>query len=139
MFNYNSGIVSGAVFFKKTAFTIAFQDMLLYIPGGKYVKSEASMLDFLIGMVAGHLLTQSNGSGNAAERLYEQAQTKVLIDIVNTAAEIEKADPSPEELELQLRPLKMMFDRIDYSGIKSPEGQTVYRQVQDYFIENGVV
>ena len=97
------------------------------------------MLDFLIGMAAGHLLTQSNGSGNTAERLYEQAQTKVLIDIVNTAAEIEKTDPSPEELELQLRPLKMMFDRIDFSGIKSPEGQTVYRQVQDYFIENGVV
>ena len=97
------------------------------------------MLDFLIGMAAGHLLTQSNGRGNTSERLYEQAQTKVLIDIVNTAAEIEKDDPSPEELELQLRPLKMMFDRIDYCGIKSPEGQTVYRQVRDYFIENGVV
>lgn len=97
------------------------------------------MLDFLIGMAAGHLLTQGSSGGNTAERLYEQAQTKVLIDIVNTAAEIEKADPSPEELELQLRPLKMMFDRIDCNGIKSPEGQTVYRQVQYYFIENGVV
>ena len=96
------------------------------------------MLDFLIGMAAGHLLTQNNDGGNTAERLYEQAQTKVLVDIVNTAAEIEKGDPSPEELELQLRPLKMMFDRIDCSGIKSAEGQTVYKQVQDYFIENGV-
>ena len=97
------------------------------------------MLDFLIGMAAGHLLTQSDDGSNTTERLREQAQTKVLIDIVNTAAEIEKGEPSPEELELQLRPLKMMFDRIDYSAIRSPEGQTVYRQVQDYFIENGVV
>jgi len=35
------------------------------------------MLDFLIGMAAGHLLTQSVG-GNTTERLHERAQTKVL-------------------------------------------------------------
>lgn len=91
------------------------------------------MLDFLFGMAAGHLLTQKNDRGNTPERIYEQAQTKVLIDIVKTAAEIEKDDPSPEELRLQLKPLKMMFDSIDSSKIKSPEGKTVYQQVKDYF------
>ena len=94
------------------------------------------MIDFLKGVVVGHLLTQSGGSWNTAVRSYEQAQAKVLLDIVTTAAKIEPAYPSPEELALQLRPLKMMFDRIDYNVIKSPEGLTVYQQLNNYFDEH---
>lgn len=95
------------------------------------------MWKFLTGMATGYLLTKDT-SGISPERMYEHEQTKILIDIVHTAAEIESEIPSDASLRRQLRPLKKMFDRIDYSGIKSPEGRTVYQQVLDYFIENDV-
>lgn len=96
------------------------------------------MLEFLFGMAAGSALSNQSKDGVSPERLYEHAQTKVLIDIVHTADKIEKTNPTPAMLKLQLQPLKSMFDAIDYSGIKSPEGKTVYQQVKDYFAENGL-
>lgn len=94
------------------------------------------MLDFLLGMAAGHILFE-HGKENApsAEQILEHEQTKVLIEIVKSADAIEKTNPSPELLAIQLEPLKMMFDRIDADAIKSPEGITVYQQVRDYFGE----
>ena len=94
------------------------------------------MFDFLLGMAAGHILFE-HGKGNApstsAEQIHEHEQTKVLIEIVKSAAAIENMNPSPELLAIQLKPLKIMFDSIDFDAIKSPEGITVYQQVKDYW------
>lgn len=98
------------------------------------------MWEFLCGMAAGALLSEASGHhGEGAlpeEKLYECAQNRTLIEIVRAADKIEKTNPTPELLRLQLQPLKSMFDAIDYRGIHSPEGKTVYRQVKDYFSEN---
>ncbi len=94
------------------------------------------MLDFLIGMAAGHILSDKKTPEISPERIYEHEQRSMLINIVHTASQIEKSNPTPDELRLQLQTLKMIFDKIDYNGLKSPEGQTVYQQVKDYFKEN---
>lgn len=97
------------------------------------------MLDFLLGMAAGHILFEhgtENTSSTSAEQILEHEQTRGLIEIVKSADAIEKTNPSPELLAIQLEPLKMMFDRIDFDSINSPEGITVYQQVRDYFGEH---
>ncbi len=72
----------------------------------------------------------------SSEDILEHEQVKVLIDIVETANKIEKQNPSPEMLSIQLKPLKMMFDRINLKAIKSSAGITVYHQVEEYFNEH---
>ena len=99
------------------------------------------MWEFLCGMAVGALLTDSSRHHHGKdalpeEKLYESAQNRTLIEIVRAADKIEKTNPTPELLRLQLQPLKSMFDAIDFNGIHSPEGKTVYRQVKDYFSEN---
>lgn len=97
------------------------------------------MLDFLLGMAAGHILFEhgkENAPSTSAEQILEHEQTKVLIEIVKSADAIEKTNPSPELLAIQLEPLKMMFDRIDFDAIKSPEGITVYQQMNEYFADH---
>ena len=94
------------------------------------------MWEFLFGMAAGSALSGKSKNTVSRERLYEHVQTGMLIDIVLAADKIEKTDPTPSMLKLQLKPLKSMFDAIDYSGIKSADGKTVYQQVKDYFAEN---
>lgn len=104
------------------------------------------MSDFLLGLFEGHYLgnqpqnpIQKDTLGISKEQILEHIQTHVLIEIVTAADRVEKRNPSPSELKLQLQPLRIIFNRIDTSVIKSSDGRTVYQQVKEYFEENGVV
>lgn len=101
------------------------------------------MSKFLLGLLAGHYLGSNSSNkhdtlGISKEQILEHVQAHVLIELVTVADAIEKQNPSEAELKLQMKPLKMIFDRIDLSVIHSSAGRTVYQQVQDYFHENGI-
>lgn len=104
------------------------------------------MLKFLLGMYVGRRLSRTykpytpkpQKPAITSAQLYEHDQVKVLINIVKTAAKIEATNPSPESLRDQLRPLKIMFDEIDYDGLISSDAKTVYHQLEEEFEANGL-
>ena len=96
------------------------------------------MLGFILGLAAGYLLSGRVVPEITSERLYEHEQAKTLIDIVKTSEEIEKKDSSPETRRIRLETLKMMFDRIDVSGIRSSEGRELYQKMSRFFAERNI-
>ncbi len=91
------------------------------------------MLDFVLGMVAGKVLSDSGKTGD-----YEQQQIRKVLEIGNAVNLMGETLPPDTDITEAVKKLKVQFDAIDGSAIHDTTGRKNYEAVRDFFRKNGL-